>query len=297
MMNNIQISVVVATLNRAGLLVRLLNGLSSQIKAPPFEVIIGDNGSTDDTPSVVENARASLRIHFVREEHPGKSRALNTALKSAQGQLIVFTDDDVRPDPDWLAQFYAASLRYPKANIFGGLIEVNLEDIPDWIRKSYNLMGLLTSAHHFGPQDVIYPYGQYPFGPNMAIRRHLLEGFDAPYPDNLGPGTKYPVGDETAFFIQFSLPGALDRVFIPAAKVYHQVEAQNMIFRNLLRRCYISGRGYNNMKWMESNSHPGPYPSTLALILSRIGSCRSVQELICITARYMGYLIAKCQKS
>jgi len=297
MMTDIKISVLVATRNRSESLSRLLERLYAQVDALPFEIIIGDNGSSDETPKVVDGFRDRLRIHYVREECSGKGYALNAALKHAQGNLVVFTDDDVRPYPDWLAQLYAASIRYTDANIFGGLIEINHEEIPGWIKRSYNLMGLLTSAHKHGETDVIYSYGQYPFGPNMAIRRHLLNGIDAPYPEHLGPGTKYPVGDESAFFLQFSSPGAQDRIFVSAAKVFHNVEQQNMTLRNVLQRSFIAGFGHVQIRWPESAECHSFHTSTLGLILARLSSCRSFRELACISVRYIGHLMGSVKFS
>lgn len=291
MKTTVKLSVVVATRNRSASLARLFAGLIGQIGAPPFEVIIGDNGCNDDTADVIKQAQTKLTIRCVREERPGKSRALNAALKLARGELIIFTDDDVVPQPDWLAQLNLAASRYPDANIFGGLIDINLEEVPRWITRSHNLMELLTSAHRYSNSDILYTYGNYPFGPNMAIRRHLLTGLKAPYPEHLGPGTKYPVGDENAFFLQFSSPGAQDRIFISAAKVFHHVESENMTLRNILRRCYIAGRGYEQIRWPASAQNPAVRTSTLGLIISRLGSCRSFHELACISVRYIGYLI------
>jgi len=282
---------VVATRNRAGSLLRLLNGLSEQINAPPFVVIIADNGSSDDTPRVVENARDRLRTHYVREERPGKSRALNAALKFARGELIIFTDDDVIPQPDWLSQFYSAAQRYSDVNIFGGQIDVNLADVPSWIKRSFNLMGLLTSAHNYGNSDIRYNYGQYPFGPNMAIRRHLLIVHEAPYPVHLGPGTDCPVGDESVFFMKFSPPAAKDRIFLPAARVFHEVEEDNINFHNAVRRCFIAGRGQGCMRLPVLSEQSEVHSSTFGLILARMSSCKSVRELICISARYIGFLV------
>ena len=297
MINNVKISILIATRNRSSSLARLIDALSAQVDSPPFEVIVGDNGSSDDTPRVVENARAQLKIHYVYEGCPGKGRALNAAFKLAQGNLIVFTDDDVLPHRNWLAQLYATSLKYPEVNIFGGLIEVNFKDDPHWIQRSYNLMGLLTSAHKCGDTDVIYPYGQYPFGPNMAVRRHLLMGTDAPYPEHLGPGTKYPVGDESAFFLQFSSPGAGDRIFTPSAKVFHRIEPHNMTFNKVLHRCYVSGRGSVHIPYSGSALFSDSRSSTWNLIFSRMKSSKSLRELICISARYCGYIISKIKKS
>ena len=290
-MNDVEISVVIATLNRSSSLTRLINELSAQVDAPPFEVIVGDNGSSDDTRRVVENARDRLQVHYVQEERPGKSRALNAALRFARGELIIFTDDDVIPQPDWLSQLYSAAQRYPDMNIFGGQIDVNLEEVPSWIKRSFNLMGLLTSAHNHGESDTRYKYGQYPFGPNMAIRRHLLTGHEAPYPVHLGPGTDCPVGDESVFFMKFSPPAARDRIFVPSARVFHEVENENIKFHSAIRRCYIAGRGQGCLRLPALSESPEVHSSTFGLILARTSSCKSVRELICISARYIGFLV------
>ena len=187
MSKRIDLSVVVATRNRASSLARLLKGLADQVGAPTFEVIVGDNGSTDHTTRVVNEAPECLKSRYVRVERPGKSRALNALLKRALGALVVFTDDDVVPLPDWLASMHAASREFPECNIFGGRIEVNIESVPDRVHRSFNLMGVLTSAHNKGETNRRYGYGDYPFGPNMAIRRDLFAGIEAPYPKHWDP--------------------------------------------------------------------------------------------------------------
>lgn len=290
MMNDVEISVVIATRNRSSSLSRLINELSAQVDAPPFEVIVGDNGSSDDTPKVVKNARNRLQIHYVREERPGKSRALNAALRIAQGKLIVFTDDDVVPQPDWLSQLYSASQRYPDVNIFGGQIDVNLEDVPSWIKRSFNLMGLLTSAHNFGNSDTRYNYGQYPFGPNMAIRRNCIKSLNKPYPEYIGPGTELPVGDETMFLSPFSPADSKDRIFIASACVTHDVEAENINFFGAFKRCYLAGRGGGILGFSTAATGKSKIISTSSLISQRLITCRSLRELICITIRFFGYL-------
>ncbi len=291
MMTEIRISVLIATRNRSLSLARLINALSAQVDSPVFEVIVSDNGSSDDTHKVVKNARNRLQIHYVREERPGKSLALNAALKFARGELIIFTDDDVIPQPDWLSQLYSAAQRYPDVNIFGGQIDVNFEEVPSWIKRSFNLMGLLTSAHKHGDTDTPYKYGQYPFGPNMAIRRHLLTGHEDPYPVHLGPGTDCPVGDESVFFMKFSPPAARDRIFVPSARVFHEVEQENINFHSAIRRCYIAGRGQSCLRLPALSKSPEVHSSTFGLILARTSSCKSFRELICISARYIGFLV------
>lgn len=296
MTDRILVSIVVATRNRANLLSRLLDALTRQVNAPTFEIIIGDNGSSDNTSQVIEDMRGQLRIQCVREERPGKSRAINAALKLAQGDLIVFTDDDTVPENDWLFQLYSASQRYPLANIFGGQITVDVEHVPSWIKRSFNLMGLLTSAHQPGESIMIYPYEQYPLGPNMAIRRHLIADEEAPYPVHLGPGTHYPVGDETGFLMPWSPPASQDRIFIPAAKVFHQVEKENFTLLGAIKRCFMAGKAQRFFPLPDTVQREEYHASTWTLIFSRLGTCKSFRELICISVRYVGFLWGRCHQ-
>lgn len=289
-MNDIKISVIIATRNRAASLARLLEGLAAQVDAPPFEVIIGDNGSIDDTPSVIEHAGSKLTVCCVREEHPGKSRALNAALRIAGGAIFVFTDDDVQPHPQWLARIFEASLMYPECNVFGGRILVDLKNVPGWVRRSFNLMGLLTSRHGKGKSDARYGFNEYPFGPNMAVRRHCIAQFNSPYPEHLGPGTRMPVGDEPTFLSQFSPPDATDRMFVASACVMHDVEAENVIFYKALERCYRAGRAHGMLGISNVPPDMVGHVSTLTLIGKRLIACRSLRELACVSARYLGYL-------
>ena len=62
-----------------------------------------DNGSTDHTPAVVKEVPLrNMNLRYVREPKVGVSRARNTGLATAQGEIILFTDDDLSPDRNWL---------------------------------------------------------------------------------------------------------------------------------------------------------------------------------------------------
>jgi hypothetical protein len=287
-----KVSVVIASKNRAGTLHRLLKMLVEQTDAPAFEVLIGDNGSADDTPAVIDSFRSELALSSVRVPEPGKGRALNAALALAQGEIIVFTDDDVMPEPDWLYEIDRAANDFPMHNVFGGCIEVDLGSVPGWIGRSFNLMGLLTSAHDKGCSPVTYGYAEYPFGPNMAVRRRLLACNVRLYPEDMGPGTEQPVGDETGFFLRISPPEAEDRLFVPLARVLHEVEPENVAFGSALVRCYQAGIAHGRLRLpavARGALSEDQSPPTAALIVQRLRSTRSVRELACITSRYLGY--------
>src|SRR5687768_8316212 len=113
------ISVIIATRDRAPLLDSTLDALSKQEwPGCPFEIVVADNASADETPGIVAAAakRCDAPIVYLREARPGKSHALNTAVARARGDLLVFTDDDMLPcSADWLAA-YVRTLADPGAD-------------------------------------------------------------------------------------------------------------------------------------------------------------------------------------
>src|SRR5207253_10719441 len=91
------ISVIVATYNRAALLNECLDHLRRQRFEPGDELIVVDNGSTDDTFAVIRRHQclSAVPLRHLEEATPGKSRALSRAIAVASGDLLAFTDDDV----------------------------------------------------------------------------------------------------------------------------------------------------------------------------------------------------------
>lgn len=99
------LSVVVATHGRAALLGRLVAALEAQDVAVPFEVVVVDDASTDDTAAVLErlHAATSLDLGVVhRAVNGGPAVARNDGIAAARGRLVAFTDDDCVPSPGWL---------------------------------------------------------------------------------------------------------------------------------------------------------------------------------------------------
>ena len=64
-----------------------------------WEVVLVDNAGNDETASIARTFFSSLPVKLLVEKTPGKNNALNTALDHASGELFIFTDDDIIPDP------------------------------------------------------------------------------------------------------------------------------------------------------------------------------------------------------
>jgi glycosyltransferase involved in cell wall biosynthesis len=98
------LSVVVPTYNRRDGILRLLQALAEQTyPADQFEVVVVNDGSTDDTARVLAGFEAPYRLRVLEQENAGPAAARNTALHQAEGRLIVFLDDDTVPNSRLLA--------------------------------------------------------------------------------------------------------------------------------------------------------------------------------------------------
>ena len=124
------ISVVIATRDRAALLERTLDALCGQLSPGcPFEILVVDNGSVDATSAVVAAAahRSHVPVVYLREEKPGKSHALNTAVAHARGDLLAFLSGLRKRDGDGLfSTFHLASLAALATLCFPTLVAVHL---------------------------------------------------------------------------------------------------------------------------------------------------------------------------
>ncbi|HYH07595.1 MAG TPA: glycosyltransferase family 2 protein [Thermoanaerobaculia bacterium] len=94
-------SIVIPTYNRLDMLVRVLDALDAQVEAPPFEVIVVNDGSKDDTDRVMAQRKG---ITFRTQPNAGPGRARNHGVSLASGQFVIFIGDDTVPEPRFVAE-------------------------------------------------------------------------------------------------------------------------------------------------------------------------------------------------
>ncbi|HXW04151.1 MAG TPA: glycosyltransferase [Vicinamibacterales bacterium] len=114
------VSVIVPVFNNAGPLRDCLRALREQTLASgQYEIIVVDNGSTDDSAAV---ARQHPDVRVVSEPRPGSYAARNRGVALARGRLLAFTDSDCRPDRDWLAAGTSAASERPRLIVAGRVV-------------------------------------------------------------------------------------------------------------------------------------------------------------------------------
>lgn len=106
---SIEVSVIVCTYNRCQSLAATLGALAAQRLNPSrWELLVVDNNSLDATAPTVQafqQQHPQLRCHYLFEAKQGLSHARNRGIACARSGLILFTDDDVMPEPDWIERF------------------------------------------------------------------------------------------------------------------------------------------------------------------------------------------------
>jgi L-malate glycosyltransferase len=234
-------TILLATRNRASTLEAVLTQYCElEVPAAGWQVVIVDNGSTDHTKQVVEAFGKRLPISYCFEPTPGKNAALNTGLPLVTGDLIVFTDDDIFPKPDWLTQFCTAADAHPSCTIFGGIIVPRWEVQPsDAIRRAVPL-SICFAIHAAGVREGSSDPNRA-FGGNVAIRADVFRtGYC--FDPTMGPRSKSsPMGSETELIRRLARDGY--KVWCcERAVVEHLIPRANMEVSWILKRAERWGR-------------------------------------------------------
>jgi len=237
----VNISVIICTRNRAAALDATLNALkqSERPDGMDVEILVIDNGSTDATSEVVALHRVFERaVTYHSEKRTGKSQALNTGLALSKGQIVVLTDDDVRPSPGWLIELSKPILAGCCDAVSGSVLLA-----PHLVRAWMNPLhrAWLAATDYL---DASRP--ETAVGANMAFHRRVLSrvpGFDP----ELGPG-KLGLWEDTLFSLQLRTAGYRLRQ-APSAQVEHHFDAKRLERRAFLQRARAEGRSSAYVAW------------------------------------------------
>lgn len=118
---NPELSVIIPTYNRKEILKKVLLSIKKNDFTKPFEVVIIDDGSTDNTYQEIQdflNQENLVNFSIFRQENGGPSKARNAGIKKAQAEILLIIGDDSITDPNLLSEHYKWNTeKYPEKNI------------------------------------------------------------------------------------------------------------------------------------------------------------------------------------
>lgn len=205
-------SVIISSSNRAVALENTLRTFGEVVIPPGWdaELIVVDNASKDHTAKVVRECQLkNFAVRYLYEGRAGKSNALNAGVAAAQGEALLFTDDDVAPAKDWLEKIATPILNGEYEGVIGKIqLAENLSR--PWIKQDHEMALAAFDANGRQVTELI--------GANMGLHRSVFQripGFDP----ELGPGTS-GFGEETLLSWQMTQAG-LRLGSVSAAVVHH----------------------------------------------------------------------------
>jgi len=238
-------SVVICTRNRTADLKRCLDALQN-IHTPGGEIIVVDNAPSDDSTAQLV---AHYPVRYVREDRPGLNWARSHGARVANGQIVIYTDDDVVVDAGWVAGILEP-FNNPRVGAVTGLtMPLELETEAQELFESYGGFGRGFRRKVFD-YTVIAPSaaGMVGAGANMAIRRDLItrmQLFDA----ELDCGTVARTGGDAYAFYQLLAEG-YQIVYTPDALVWHRHRRDYASLRVTLADYSVGGYAFLMRCWL-----------------------------------------------
>jgi glycosyltransferase involved in cell wall biosynthesis len=235
-------SVIIATYNRAEELAKTLESLKKLESSDPWEVIIVDNNSPDNTREVVLQAveRFPVPLRYLMEKEQGRCAALNAGIRAAAGKILAITDDDVRVDPHWLVNAERALQTLNCDYVGGKALPIWSGKLPDWMPnrggKHWGVIALLD----YGLEPVEFGEQKVPLGVNMVFRRECFERAGL-WDNNIGRKAGTLLGQEVREWSQRGRAAGLRGFYSPDLIVHHVIPEDRLTKRYFRKWFYWHG--------------------------------------------------------
>lgn len=260
------ISVVIPTHNRPRQLQACLGALAESTYPPDrFEVVVVDDGGTPPVPGDIGPAATPLTVRVHRQQNAGPAAARNAGAALARGRLLVFTDDDCLPEPEWLETLAARAEALPGHLIGGATINALADNT-----FSAASQELVSYLYEYGRDRAGDPeWSAFFTSNNLAVPADgfkQIGGFDAEFP--------LAAGEDRDFCDRWSAHG-LPMTFAPDARVMH---AHRLDLRSFCRQHWNYGRGafhFHSARGQRGADPVRPQPLTFYLNLLRFPFART----------------------
>ncbi len=219
-------SVIIPTYNRPKQLVQCLHAIrQTAYPRSGFEVLVVDDGSREPLEEIVTAFRDSISITFIKQNHAGPSAARNRGAKQAQGQYLIFTDDDCLPQADWMEKL-EQRFKQTKDCIIGGKTLNHLKHNP-YASASQMIIDVVYAYYNADPSRAVFFASN-----NLALPKDLFfqsGGFEESF-----------TAAEDREFCDRWRGQRLKMIYAPEVIIYH---AHPLNLRRLWKQHFVYGQG------------------------------------------------------
>lgn len=233
------ISVVIPAFNRENSLSKCLESLFRQDYSKNlFEIIVVDDGSTDDTAQLVNKlAQGYSNIRYFYQSNKGPAAARNLGMLQAKADIVAFTDTDCILSLPWVKNMVEAHKLSEDIAVIGGLTTVSPNNIKAMVSQSLS-DGAIQMAIG-GKQEIIF----FPTCNVSIKKKYLNEKFNEFF--------QFPAGEDLEFFWRL-FKKSNKFVYKQDIKVFHDCHPN---FVSFLKQAYLYGRGNYLAQYLHKN-HP-----------------------------------------
>ncbi|MBI3602294.1 MAG: glycosyltransferase [Candidatus Omnitrophica bacterium] len=258
------VSVIVPAYNACKTIGQTLKALAQQDYAEAFEIIVVDDGSSDQTAEVIHSF---ANARYVHQPHAGPAAARNHGASLAKGRMLAFTDADCIPHKDWLSQLMGGFVAGDVAVVMGSYGITNSENL-----LAYCVYREILFRHQHLLPDFPKVFGSY----NVCIQRHVFEhvgGFSTAY--------RYASGEdndlsykiiESGWRIYFERNALVDHFHPTQIGIYLKEQFRHGLWRVMLYASHpaiVTGDGYTF--WKDMTEVPWSLWCLLGVFLSASG--------------------------
>ncbi len=220
-MNNIKFTVIIPLYNKASHILRTLKSVAWQ-KYPATEIIVVDDGSTDEGVLLIEQANIA-NVRLIKQQNQGVSAARNTGIKAASCDYIAFLDADDQWLPLYLDEISGLIHRFPRAEFFGTCYQI-VEAQDNYVDAKINMLPADPKGILLDDYFDIASRGDLPFTmSSITIKRALFNKIGM-FP------VGEPIGEDQDFFCRAALHTAI-AYSVNIHSLYHK-DAQNQASRD-----------------------------------------------------------------
>ncbi len=219
-----RVQIAICTWNRAAVLDRTLDQMRLlTIPADTdLELVIVDNSSNDDTQDVIQHYGSCFHIRSLTERRQGHCYARNCAVEAIDGDIVIWTDDDVLVDIDWLDAYVAAARSQRDCSFWGGpIIPFFDERRPQWLKENWELCRACYAFRDIGDKPVAFHERLLPYGANFALRTDVQKQFK--FNTSLGRRGREVTGEDEVDLLRRLVAAGHRGCWVPGARLRHLI--------------------------------------------------------------------------